>query len=149
MSSKMQTDTLLALLNKPSAQWGGSRTSSLRQLMMADTLCVLNICVCSLAPPRSTNDRRKWKITSCFYVWAKVEGKLWWCFIFLCVCVCSVCVLLNVLLVAHFIRDPDVLIAKHCQQSGHKKIMNHASLSGHLYCICHVYMLLVCIPQFL
>lgn len=52
----------------------------------------LNVCVCSLRPPRSTNDTRKWSITSCFPVWATAEGKLLSCSIFFsefmksCVC---------------------------------------------------------------
>lgn len=46
MRSKKQTVTLLALLNKPLAQWGCPRSSRLTPLMMPDMLCVLNISVC-------------------------------------------------------------------------------------------------------
>lgn len=43
-------------------------------------------------------------------------------------------VLLSVLLVALFIMSPDVLIAEHCQQSGHN-VINEPCESRHLYCL--------------
>lgn len=130
MRSEKQADTPLALLNKPSAQRGCSRSSSSTRLMMADTLCVLNVCVCVWSDRALLMTGGRWDITSCF-VWAMVERKLQCLFVFVvflgvCVCVLCVCcrsrVVACVSPVALFIRSPDVLIVERCQQSGHSVI---------------------------
>lgn len=42
-----RTDSAPALINKPSAQRGCSRSSRLTRPMMANTLCVVNVCTCA------------------------------------------------------------------------------------------------------
>lgn len=118
MRSKKETDTQLALINEPSAQWGCSRSFSSTRLMMVDTLCVLNVWMCV---EFSTTDEIK-HLALCGLWLRESSTALFFVFLYVLCMSFHWHVIGCVLLVARLIRTPAVLIAEQCQQSGNNII---------------------------